>query len=109
MALLAFQAQGFTLVLPSTAASATLMQPSTSGAAQSLRIVNLSTSVTAYVAFGATTATAVAATTAVPAVGHMPILPQQTQVFSVQPNVFVSAITTAGQANLALTPGYGLQ
>jgi hypothetical protein len=107
MPLNAFQPQGPTLILPSTLSAATTMQPSTSGNIQGLMVTNLSTN-DAYAVFSTTGLAAVAPTTAVPAIGHTPILQRATYYFTVPPNCFVSAITTAGQANLALTPGFGL-
>lgn len=107
MPLNAFQPQGQTLILASTLASATTVQPSTAGGIQGMMVTNLST-LDAYVVFSTTGIAAVAPTTAVPAVGHMAILQRETYIFTTPPNCYVSAITTAGQANLALTPGFGL-
>jgi hypothetical protein len=106
MSLTSFLTQGNTLIVASTAAAATAaVQPST-GSIQGMRIVNLSTN-DAYVAFGTSTATASVPTTASPSTGHQPILQRSERTFNTPPNVWVSAITTAGQANLAFTPGFG--
>ena len=108
--LASFQPQGNTLILASTAASATTVQPSSASSIQGLRAVNTSTSVTAYATVSASSATvATLPTTVTPSTGTgFPLLPSQTEIFSVPPNCWVSAITSAGQANLALTPGVGL-
>jgi hypothetical protein len=83
------------------------MQPSTGGNIQGMLVTNLST-LDAYVVFSSTGIAAVAPTTAVPAIGHTPVLQRTSQIFTVPPNCYVSAITSAGQANLAVTPGFGL-
>jgi hypothetical protein len=70
-------------------------------------VTNLST-LDAYVVFSSTGIAAVAPTTAIPAIGHTPVLQRTSRIFTVPPNCYVSAITSAGQANLAVTPGFGL-
>lgn len=98
-----FLPQGNTTIIASTAASATAAQQFTGGI-QGARLVNLST-VDAYLAFGASTATAAAPSTA--GAASFPLMQRTEKVISLPPNFWVSAITTAGQANIALTPGIG--
>lgn len=106
MALNAFQIQGGTLIVASTAASATAaVQPSTAGNIQGAFIQNLSTN-DAYIAIGASTATAVVPTTAGSS-GSFPLLQRTSKALTVPPNFWISAITTAGQANISVTPGFG--
>lgn len=101
-----FTPQGNTTRISATAASATAaIQPST-GYIQGLRCVNLSTN-DAYLAFGVSTATAVAPTTAAGGNAGIPLLQRTERMFVTPPNVWVSAITTAGQADVAVTPGTG--
>lgn len=104
MPLSTFQPQGNTaLVLATTTASAP-QQPST-GSIQGLLLTNQSTN-DAWVAFGVSTATAVLPTTSTPSAG-MPLLQRSQATFGVPPNVWLSAITTAGTAAIYATPGFG--
>jgi len=106
MPLDAFRPQGQTLLLASTQASATTVQPSSDGSIQGLMIQNLSTS-DAYVCISSTGIAASVPTTATPSTGHMPVMQRMVYIVTTPPNCYVSAITSAGQANLALTPGFG--
>ena len=106
--LAAFQMQGNTLLIASTAAAATVaVQGSTLGQ-QGAFLTNLST-VDAYVSISASSSVlASVPTTASPSTGSMPLMQRTGKVFSVPPQCWVSAITTGGQANIAVTPGFGL-
>lgn len=105
MALLPFQIQGGTLIVASTAASATAAQQVATGSIQGAFLQNLST-VDAYVSIGASTATAAAPTTA-SSTGSFPLMQRTGRSLTVPPNFFISAITTGGQANISVTPGFG--
>lgn len=108
MALTAFQPQGGTLIIASTAASATVAtQVSSAAAIQGARLVNLSTN-DAYVAISASSAVTAAVPTTASSTGSFPLLQRTGEKFSVPPQCWLSAITTAGQANLAITLGFGL-
>jgi hypothetical protein len=106
MALLAFSPFNGTLILASTAASAVTVQPTTSGGMQGLSITNMST-LDAYIAIGGSSSIVAAAPTTASSTGSFPLMQRSTRTITVPPNCWVSAITTAGQANLALTPGSG--
>ena len=107
--LAAFQPQGNSLLVSSTVGSATAaVQTSSAGGIQGLRISNLSTN-DAYVSIGASTATATLPTTTVPSTGTGFVVMQRSAVtITAPPNCWLSAITSAGQANLVVTPGVGL-
>lgn len=108
MALSAFQPQGGTLIIASTAASATTAtQVSSAGGIQGAWLVNLSTN-DAYVAISASSAVAAAVPTTASSTGSFPLLQRTDEKLTVPPNCWLSAITTAGQANLAVTLGFGL-
>lgn len=102
-----FQPQGNTLIVASTAASATAGVQVSTGAMQGVRLVNLST-LDAYVSVASSSsATASLPTTASPSTGSMPLLQRTERVLTVGPNFWLSAITSAGQANIAVTGGFG--
>lgn len=104
MSYLTFQPMGLTsMIAPTTAASAAI-QPST-GSIQGIKIANLSTN-DAYVAFGTSSVAAVYPTTSNPGLG-MAILQRSDQSFVFPPNGWISALSSAGTALLAVTPGFG--
>ncbi|HQZ37128.1 MAG TPA: hypothetical protein PK020_22070 [Ilumatobacteraceae bacterium] len=98
----AFRPMGNTTLIASTAASATIAQPST-GHIQGCMLVNRSTN-DAFIAIGVSTATAAIPTTSATAAGMC--LPKNTERFiKTPPNFYISAITSAGQADIFITPG----
>ena len=105
MALLTFQPQGNTSMVALTTAASAGIQPST-GSIQGVKIANLSTN-DAYVTFSPTSSiAAIYPTTSVPNLG-MPVLQRSVETFVFPPNGWLSALTSAGAALLAVTPGYG--
>lgn len=107
MSLAPFQPAGGTLIVSSTLASATTVQFSTCGQ-QAVRIANRST-LDAYVLLGSSSSFVVAAptTTSSTAAGMLIIQRAANEKFTCPPQCWISAITTAGQADLAVTPGFG--
>jgi hypothetical protein len=103
--LTAFLPQGNTTVIAVTTTASTGQQPS-DGNIQGVLITNIGT-VTAFVAFGGSDVSAAIPTTSTPGSGF-PILPNTAQTFSVRPDFYVSAVTSAGTCSLYATPGAGV-
>lgn len=99
-----FKPQGNTaLIAPTTTASAAI-QPSTASIA-TFRLNNTSTN-PVWVAYGSSTIVATLPTTTT-AANAFPMAAGGIETFDFTPNCYVSAITTVGTGQLALTPGLG--
>lgn len=111
MSLNAFQPSGgpfATVLVALTSSPSSPMQISTGGS-PGVRLYNSSTA-PAYVSLGTTQGSSASLqaqlpTTAVP--GSMALLPTSVETFNVGPNVWLSAMTSAGAGQLMGTPGYG--
>jgi hypothetical protein len=100
------------LVGATTAPTPVQVTSSTLGGNQ-YRIINLSTTVTAFLAYSQTAAGA-SANCVIPtgdggnAKNCIPILPSTDEILSFVPNGYFTAITTGSTADLYITPGDGL-
>jgi hypothetical protein len=104
MGLAAFQPLGGGTRISSTLGSATVaIQPSVAGL-QFAKVTNQST-LDAWIAISASSAVAAKASTTVASSGNMLIMQRETFVVGTPPSCWVSAITTAGQADLIFQPG----
>lgn len=110
MAILTFQPHGqgvsATFLLP-VSTTPVAFQPQSAASNQGVMLANMSTN-HLYVSFG-TNATS-SATVTYPtsaAVGGLPILAGTKETFGFPPNGWLAALTSAGAAILAITPGYG--
>ena len=88
-----------------TTAPSTGQQPS-SGDIQGVMLTNIGSVVT-HVAIGASDVSVTIPTTTAAANGF-PLMPNTAQTFSVRPDFYISAVTSAGTATLSVTPGYGI-
>lgn len=104
----AFRPVGNTILIVGTSVASLPISPSSDGAMECMRLVNISTD-TAWVAIGKTTATAALPSTSA-AASAFPILPRSEKTLSTPPGAFVSCMTTAASitCTLALTAGVGL-
>lgn len=114
MGLNAFTVLGNTckMTAASTAPTPIQVSSSTLGGNQ-YRIINLSTTTTAFLAYAQTSADA-AANCVIPtgdgsnAKNCIPILPNTDEILSFVPNGYFTAITSTGTADIYITPGDGL-
>jgi hypothetical protein len=114
MGINAFTVLGKTVKLVAATTAPTPVQvPSTTIGGNQYRIINLSSTVTAFLAFAQTSADAI--TNCVIPTGDgansklcIPVLPNTDEILSFVPNAYFTAITTASTADLYITPGDGL-
>ena len=102
----AFQPQGNTILIAGTTTASVAVQPST-GSIIGCRISNIATGVTYIAVSPSSGISAVIPTTSTPANGF-PLLPNSAETFNVAPNFWLSAITSAGTAQIFATPGFGI-
>ena len=114
MGINAFTVLGNTAKLTAAATAPTPIQvtSATLGGNQ-YRIINLSTTITAFLSFSQTSAAA-ASNCVIPtgdgsnAKNCIPILPSTDEILSFVPNGYFTAITASGTADIYITPGDGL-
>lgn len=106
----AFRAQGNTsMVTLSTTAASTAIQLTTAGE-QTVRIAIIGTagsSAIVYLALGSSAASAAVPTSGTPGTGFAMVVPSA-ETFTVRPNPYLSAVTTAGTVLVFATPGDGM-
>jgi hypothetical protein len=114
MGLNAFTVLGNTVKLVGATTAPTPVQvPSSTLGGNQYRIINLSSTVTAFLAYAQTSAAATANCVIPTGDGAnskncIPILPNTDEILSFVPNGYFTAITAASTADLYITPGDGL-
>ena len=114
MGLNAFTSQGKTVKLVAASTAPTPVQvPSTTLGGNQYRVINLSSNTACFLAYAQTEAGATSNCVIPTGVGAnsttvLPLLPQTDEILSFVPNAYFTAITTAGTADLYITPGDGV-
>lgn len=114
MGLNAFNVQGKTVKLVAASTPPTPVQvPSLTLGANQYRIINLSTTVTAFLSFAQSAADATSNCVIPTGDGAssekcLPILPNTDEILSFTPNAYFTARTVSGTADIYITPGDGL-
>jgi len=114
MGINAFTSLGKTVKLVAAATAPTPVQvPSTTLGGNQYRVINLSSNTACFLAYAQTEAGATSNCVIPTGVGAnsttvLPLLPQTDEILSFVPNAYFTAITTAGTADLYITPGDGV-
>lgn len=112
MGLNAFTSLGKTVKLTASTSPPDAVQvPSTTLGGNQYRVINISSNTACFLSYAQTQAAA-ELNCNVPLSGNseavLPLLPQTDEILSFVPNAYFTAITTAGNCDLYITPGDGL-
>jgi hypothetical protein len=114
MGINAFTSLGKTVKLVAASTAPTPVQvPSTTLGGNQYRVINLSSNTACFLAYAQTEAGATSNCVVPTGIGAnsttvLPLLPQTDEILSFVPNAYFTAITTAGTADLYITPGDGM-